>query len=137
MESIVYEIPVESVDSFWGKVSGFLLSGISEGDAEFTIDELRDAAKDGSATIYVWSSPEGDMQGSAIVSFSKFENACIAFVLSIGGKFIINKDGSCQFKSLLKNKGADRIHGIVSDSLVRLYKRFGFSKKAILVEAKL
>jgi len=137
MESIVYEIPVESVDSFWGKVSGFLLSGLREGDAEFTIEELENSVKQGDATLYVWADEGNIPKGAAAVSFSKFNNACVAFVLSIGGRFIVNQDDACQFKSLLKTKGADRIHGVVSDSLVRLYKRFGFNKIANFVEAKL
>ena len=42
-----------------------------------------------------------------------------------------------QLKEICKGNGATRIQGIAKEAVARLWKRFGFENKAILVEVKL
>ena len=71
------------------------------------------------------------------MSFISYPDNYIAFIASIGGKMLINKDYINELKDLLKSYGANRIQGYVSESIERLYKRFSFERKSIVVEMRI
>ena len=78
-----------------------------------------------------------EIRGSITVSFINYPNARVAFITSIGGKLIATPDTFKQLKEICKINGATRIQGIAKEAVARLWKRFGFENKAILVEVKL
>ena len=137
MKVTVYAVPVETLDSVWDSVEAYLASGIKYVDPEYTIEDIRKSIASGDWKLFAAICEEGFVRGACVVSFTSYPNELVAFVASIGGKFIIDDNTVSQFKDLLRGYGATRLHGAVGEPLERFYKRFGFRRKAILVETSL
>lgn len=75
--------------------------------------------------------------GAATVSFMNFPMARVAFITLIGGRLISNKDTFEQFKVILKQRGATKVQGYGRESIVRLWKRYGFEPRTTLVEVQI
>ena len=137
MSLTLYSVPTGSVDSIWDKVEKFLSAGLKAGKAEYNINQLRVFLESGQWDLIIAVDDKNVAQGASAISYIHYPNSCIAHVASIGGRFIIDDNTVSQFKDLLKGKGADRIQGSVCKALERFYKRFGFERRAILVEKML
>ena len=77
------------------------------------------------------------IHGAATVSFISYPNDRVAFVTAIGGKLVTSPDTFKQMSDIFKANGATKIQGVAKEAIARLWKRFGFEEKAILVEVKL
>jgi hypothetical protein len=77
------------------------------------------------------------VHGAATVSFANYPKNRVAFITLIGGKLISNKDTFGQFSNILRNAGATKIQGMARPAIARLWKRYGFEERTILVEVKL
>lgn len=137
MNLTLYAVPTGSVDSIWSMVERFLSAGLRAGKAEYNIDQLRVFVESGQWDLIIAVDDTNVAQGASAISYIRYPDSCVAHVASIGGRFIIDDNTVSQFKDLLKGKGADRIQGSVCKALERFYKRFGFERKAILVEKML
>jgi hypothetical protein len=58
----------------------------------------------------------------------------LAFITTIGGKSISDKDSYNNFCNVLKTHGATKIQGAARESVARLWRRLGFKNKHIIVE---
>lgn len=137
MNLTVNLIPVEAIDSVWVQVEGYLASGIKYANSEYTIDDIRVFLDSGQWKLFAATCEENFVRGAAAVSFVDYPGESVAFVASIGGRFIIDDNTVSQFKDLLRGLGATRLQGAVSEPLERFYRRFEFRRKAILVEMML
>jgi|APCry1669189000_1035189.scaffolds.fasta_scaffold01070_15 hypothetical protein len=135
--TIIYCIPNNLVDSIWDKAEPHLANGLLGSDAEYDINDVKLFLKERGWKLFAAIDDDGYVHGAAAVSFITFPNACVAHIGTIGGKMIINQNLVNQFKDLLKSYGADRIQGQVNDAIERLYKRFGFQHKSIVVEMRI
>lgn len=135
--SNVYCVPHELVESVWGSVEKYLHDGIADADAEYTIDQLKTFLTSGRWKLIIALNEQDDVIGATAVSMIRYPDHCVAFLASIGGKMISNKKYIDELKELLKCYGADRIQGYVQDSVQRLYQRFDFNKKSVLVEMRI
>lgn len=135
--TVIYCIPNNLIDSVWDNVEPFLSNGLLGSDAEYDINDVKVFLKDRGWRLFAAIDDSGFVHGAAAVSFINFPSACVAHIGTIGGKMIINKNLINQFKDLLKSYGADRIQGQVNDAIERLYKRFGFQHKSVVVEMKI
>ena len=77
------------------------------------------------------------MHGAATVSFINYPNDRVAYVTAIGGKLVSSPDTFKQMSDIFKANGATKIQGVAKEAIARLWQRFGFEEKAILVEYKL
>jgi hypothetical protein len=71
------------------------------------------------------------------VSFANYPMNRVAFITLIGGKLIASRETFEQLKVLLKQRGATKVQGYGRESIVRLWKRFGFEPRTTLVEVQL
>lgn len=134
MKLTVYAVPVETLDSVWGSVEGYLSSGIEKAKPDYGIADIKKEIASGLWKLFAAICEEGFVRGACAVSFTIHPQGMTAFVASIGGRFIIDDNTVSQFKDLLSGFGATRLQGAVGEPLERFYKRFGFERKAILVE---
>ena len=87
--------------------------------------------------LLVATDDEGKVHGAATVSFANYPMARVAFITLIGGRLISNKDTFEQLKMILKQRGATKVQGYGRESIVRLWKRYGFEPRTTLVEVKI
>ena len=133
----IYCVQQNLVSSVWDSVEQYLSEGIKDCDAEYTLPQLKTFLTSGKWKLFVAISDKDEVHGAAAVSFISYPDNYIAFIASIGGKMLINKDYINELKDLLKSYGSNRIQGYVSESIERLYKRFSFERKSIVVEMRI
>ncbi len=133
----IYCIHHDLVNAVWHSVEGYLADGIAEYDAEYDLNQMKSLLVSGTWRLFAAFSDDNKVHGAAAVSFITYPNAYVAFICSIGGKMIVNKELVSQFKDLLKSYGADRIQGQVNEKNERLLKRVGFEHKSVVVEMRI
>ena len=137
MNLTVRHVPVEYVHQVWPSVKGFIEEALKFGEDDYTIEQARVYIADGSWVLIVASDEEKNIHGACTVKISNMPNYRVAFVVAMGGKLISNDDTFSQLCALLKFFGATRIRGVSRDSVVRLWKRYGFRERYTLVEVEI
>ena len=134
----VQPVPVQLVNQTWERVEPFIKSAHDKfGDAEYTVEQIKVYLVIGEWMLVVATDEQSEIQGAATVSFINYPSDRVAFITAIGGKLVTNQDTFGQMSNLLKANGATKIQGVAKEAVARLWKRFGFADKAILVEVKL
>jgi len=87
--------------------------------------------------LLVATDEEGKIHGAATVSFANYPMARVAFITLIGGRLISNKDTFEQLKVIFRQRGATKVQGYGRESIVRLWKRYGFEPRTTLVEVQI
>ena len=131
-------IPSNSVSQNWHLVEAFIKSAEEKfGGSEYTTEQIKVYLVQGQWMLLVAVDEDNEIQGAATVSFINYPNDRVAFVTAIGGKLVTSQDTFKQMSEILKVNGATKIQGVAKEAIARLWKRFGFEEKAILVETKL
>jgi hypothetical protein len=134
----IQPVPVQFINQTWDKVEGFIKSAENKfGGSEYTTDQIKVYLVTGQWVLLAVVDETNEIQGAITVTFINYPNDRVAFITSIGGKLISNPDTFEQMCMVLKANGATKIQGIAKEAVARLWKRFGFEEKAILVEVKL
>jgi len=105
--------------------------------ANYTVDHVQSFLTAGTCMLIVAIDDEGVLQGCCTVSFINYPIHRVAFITSIGGKLISNRDTFEQLKRILQAYGATKIQGYGRESIVRLWKRYNFEPRNTLVEVLL
>lgn len=134
MSFTLYLVPVRFIDDIWNQVKPFLADGLEGRNAEYNMEELHQFLLSGQWKLCIAADAADKIHGAAAISFITYPREHIAFVSSIGGRLIIDENTVTQFKNILRKLGATRIQGVVSESLARFNRRFGFERKTVLVE---
>ena len=138
MSLVIRVITSQHVSQNWGLVEPFIKDAEEKfGGAEYTTDQIKVYLVQGQWMLLVAVDESNEIHGAATVSFINYPNDRVAFVTAIGGKLITSQETFKQMSEILKVNGATKIQGAAKNAVVRLWKRFGFEEKAILVEAKL
>lgn len=138
MSLVIRLIPSQHVSQNWDLVEQFIKDAEEKfGGAEYTADQIKVYLVQGQWMLLVAVDESNEIRGAATISFINYPNDRVAFVTAIGGKLITSQETFEQMSEILKVNGATKIQGTAKDAVVRLWKRFGFEEKAILVEAKL
>ena len=133
----VYCVPQDAINPIWDKVEPFFKRALKNHDAEFSLEDLKDAVSTGRWSLFAFINDDNILNGGAVVSFMSYPKSYVAFVTCVGGKSLINPQYYEKFMALLKSYGADRVQGYVTDAIVRLYGKIGVAKRTNLVEVKL
>ena len=134
----VQPVPVQLVNQTWERVDPFIRAAHEKfGEAEYTVEQMKVQLVSGEWMLMVATDEQGEIHGAATVSFINYPSDRVAFITAIGGKLVTNPDTFEQMSRLLKANGATKIQGVAKEAVARLWKRFGFQDKAILVEVKL
>jgi hypothetical protein len=134
----VQPVPTQFVNQTWEKVEPFIKSAEEKfGGSEYTTEQIKVYLVTGQMMLLVATNEKNEIHGAATVSYINYPNDRVAFITSIGGKLVTSPDTFAQMSELFKVNGATKIQGIAKEAVARLWKRFGFEEKAILVEVKL
>jgi len=134
----VVPVPTQYVNQTWSQVEAFIKSAEEKfGGAEYTTDQIKVYLVTGQWMLLVAVDEQEVVHGAATASFINYPNDRVAFVTAIGGKLISNPDTFKQMSDIFKANGATKIQGAAKEAIARLWGRFGFEEKAILVEYKL
>ena len=107
------------------------------GGSEYTTEQIKVYLVTGQMMLLVATDDHAEIHGAATVSFINYPNDRVAFVTAIGGKLVTSPETFAQMSDVFKANGATKIQGMAKEAVARLWKRFGFEEKAILVEVKL
>jgi hypothetical protein len=124
----------------WPMVKEFIEEAMTKGGdfpdwaANYNINHIQSFLTTGAWMLVVAVDEAGKIHGCCTVSFSNFPLHRVAFITTIGGKLISSKETFEQLKQLLKHYGATKIQGYGRESIVRLWKRYNFEPRNVLVE---
>jgi len=133
----IQSVPVDMVQQAWPAVAGYLEDANLFGGGDYTLDQIRMLVSNGSWLLLVAISDEEKLCGAATVSFNNMPNDRVAFITFIGGKLISNKDTFKQLSELLRAYGATKIQGAARESVARLWQRYGFEERHVIVEKRI
>jgi hypothetical protein len=137
MTLTVQHVPQQFVAQTWPLVEEHIASANKYGGDDYTLDQIKMYATQGQWVLLVATDEEKKVHGAATVSFLNYPNDRVAFVTSIGGKLISNDDTFEQLKVLLRSMGATKIQGAAREAIARLWKRYGFAERYVVVEVKI
>ena len=143
MALTVQFVDINYISQIWPIVGPFLQEGLEKEDDSpewstcYNIHHVQGFITSGVWALIVAVDEENKIHGAATVSFANYPMNRVAFITLIGGKLIANRDTFEQFKLLLKQRGATKVQGYGRESIVRLWKRYGFEPRTTLVEVQL
>jgi hypothetical protein len=132
----IQHVSIDYVNQVWPKVEDYLKWALDY-QTDYTIEHVKTFIVTGAWTLVVAADEAGEIKGASAIQFFNRPNDRVAFVVSMGGKLITNKETFQQFSDLLKAFGATAIEGAARESIARLWKRYGFEEKYRIVGAKL
>ena len=137
MSLSVQLVPLSLIHTTWPLVEKFLEDALQWGEDDYTIEQVKVYITKGDWMLLVAVDEEGLIHGAAAVNVYNMPNDRVAFVVAIGGRLISNDETYAQLCGLVKSFGATKIQGVARESIAKLWKRYGFKERYILVEAKL
>lgn len=106
--------------------------------ANYKTEHVQAFLSSGTWVLIVAIDEKANVHGACTVSFINSPLHRVAFITSIGGKLVSNKNTFEQLKRILQAYGATKIQGYGRESIVRLWRRlFGFEARNTLVEVLL
>jgi hypothetical protein len=132
----IQHVSIDYVNQVWPKVEDYIKWALDY-QTDYTIEHVKTFIVTGAWTLVVAVDEAGEIKGASAIQFFNRPNDRVAFVVSMGGKLITNKETFQQFSDLLKAFGATAIEGAARESIARLWKRYGFEEKYRIVGAKL
>jgi hypothetical protein len=132
----IQHVNLEYVNQVWPKVEDYIKWALDY-QTDYTVEHVKTFIVTGVWTLVVAVDEAGEVKGASVIQFFNRPNDRVAFVISMGGKLISNKETFQQFSDLLKAFGATAIEGAARESIARLWKRYGFEEKYRIVGAKL
>jgi hypothetical protein len=133
----VEQVPPQYIHQVWPDVVGFIKDALQYGCGEYNADQMKVMILRGEQILLV-AVEENAVKGAATVQFIDYPNYRVAYVTSIGGRLIANKDMFNELTDWCKFNGASKIQGAARESIERLWKRlFNFERRYVIVEKDL
>ena len=132
----IQHVNLEYVNQVWPKVEDYIKWALDY-QTDYTIEHVKTFVTTGAWVLLVAVDDAGEVKGASVIQFFNRPNDRVAFVISMGGKLISNRETFQQFSDLLKAFGATAIEGAARESIARLWKRYGFEEKYRIVGVKL
>ena len=139
----VQTVDVNHISQVWPLVEIYLNDALTKDNEApewsecYNIHHVQAFITNGTWLLLVAVDEENKVQGAATVSFANYPMNRVAFITLIGGRLISNRDTFEQLKAILKQRGATKVQGYGRESIVRLWKRFGFEPRTTLMEVQL
>lgn len=131
-------VPTQFVYHVWDQVEEFLAKGLVRSGGEYSVDHLKVFLTQGAQMLVVIIDDDNVIHGAVSVLFTNYPNERVAFITSVGGKALTDKDLWMQFENCVRQNGATLIRGAAFDSVARLWhKAFGTETRYVIVEKKL
>jgi len=130
-------VPLSLIHKTWPLVDEYLEEALRWGEDDYTLEQIKVYITKGDWMLLVAVDEKQNIHGAAAVHIYNMPNDRVAFVVAMGGRLISSAETYEQFSNLLRSFGATKIQGVAREAVARLWKRFGFKERYILVEAKL
>jgi hypothetical protein len=137
MSLTVRPVLVQHVHQTWPLVEKYIADAIPYGGDDYTLEQVKVYLANNQWVLLVAVDEQGVIHGAATASFSNYPNDRVAFITFIGGRLISSRETFMQLKSILASLGATKIQGAARESIARLWRRYGFEERYIIVEAKI
>lgn len=143
MKLTVRHVETNNVQQVWPLVEQYINDALTKGvdypewASCYNIHHVQQFLTSGQWLLLVATDEENKIHGAGTVSFVNFPLHRVAYISCIGGKLISSQDTFAQLKAFLKARGATKIQGSARESVARLWKRYNFEPRNILVEALL
>ena len=137
MTLTISHVAHQYVNQTWPLVEHYIAEAQKFGGNDYTLDQIKVYIAQGTWLLIVAVDEEGKLHGAATVNFINMPNDRVAFITYIGGRLISNRDTFAQFKNVLKSFGATKIQGAAREAIARLWSRYGFEERYIIVETKI
>lgn len=126
------------IQQIWENVEPYLSAALKHSGGEYGLEHLKVFLVQGNQTLLVAVNEDNKIHGAATIEWINFPNERVAFVTTVGGAMLANKDIWKQFETWVKQNGGTMIRGAAFESVARLWKRvFGVESRYIMVEKKL
>jgi hypothetical protein len=131
-------VPANYVYHVWDRVEPFLTKGLAKSGGEYTAEHIKMYLTRGEQTLVIIVDDALEIHGAISIHFNNYPNSRVAFVTSIGGKMLADKDLWAQFENWLRQTGVTAVRGAAFESVARLWRKaFGMETRYIIVEKKL
>jgi hypothetical protein len=134
---IIKHVQTEYCAQAWPLVEEYIEKALEYGHDDYTLEQMKLLVCLGNWILLVAVDEQGKIHGAATSTFINYPNDRVAFITSIGGKLITNQETFKQMSDILKAGGATKIQGMARPSIARLWKRYGFKERTMLVETKI
>lgn len=140
MSLTVRPVEVNHIQQVWPMVQSHIQKSFDKGGdfpewaAGYNISHVQSFLTSGQWLLLVAVDEETMVHGAMTISFINYPLHRVAFVTSIGGKFVANPELTEQVKALVKAHGATKMQAFCRKSMVRLLSRVGFEPRNTLVE---
>lgn len=132
----IQHVPLEWVPRTWPLVAEHIAAAVEHAKGDYDVSHLQAMVASGQAVLVV-AVEEGSIVGAGIIEIFNRPTARVAFIMAMGGKFIVTEDSLTQLKALLAAMGVTAIEGAARESVFRLLTRLGFTEKYRIFEVKL
>jgi hypothetical protein len=129
-------VPNEWTARVWPQVEQYVEMAHDFAADEYTVEQAKTLVLTGVWNLLV-ATEEDKICGAVVLALSNRPNDRAAFIVTMGGKNILNVDGINQIKEIAIKMGATVLEGAVRESVARLAIRAGFTEKCRLIEVKL
>ena len=129
-------VSLEWVNRTWPLVEKYIASALEHAQGDYTVDQVKSLVMQGQWVLLV-AVDENGIHGAATVNFYNRPNDRVAFITTIGGRLISNRDTFQQLKNHAASMGATVIEGAAREAIARLWHRYGFEEKFRIVGVKL
>ena len=139
----VQPVDINHIAQIWPLVEQYLVEALNKDNDSpawsecYNIHHVQGFLTSGMWSLLVATDEDANIHGAATVSFANYPMNRVAFITLIGGRMIASRDTFEQLKMLLKQSGATKVQGYGRESIVRLWRRYGFEPRTTLVEVKL
>lgn len=131
-------VPPQFVYHLWDQVEPLLEKGLGRSGGEYSVEHLKVYLTQGTQMLVVIIDEDNKVHGAVSVLFTNYPNERVAFITSVGGRALTDKDLWAQFENCVRQNGATLIRGAAFDSVARLWhKAFGTETRYVIVEKKL
>jgi hypothetical protein len=132
----VRQIGLKCIPKFFPLVKDLIDAGLQDTD-DCTADDAKEYLEQGIWQLCIAFSSENEIKGVYVTTINPSPTGKIAIIISAAGSGLASQEVFSQLCEVFKGLGATKVRALAKESAARLYKRVGFTEKAILVEKKL
>ena len=133
----VQHVPLEWVNRTWSLAEPFVKAALENSSGDYTLAHVQSMVTSGQWLLIVAADEKAEIHGACTMFFYNRPSDRVAFVSTIGGRLISSDETFAQLKAIAVRHGATALEGAAREAVARLWSRYGFKQKSILVGVKL
>ena len=133
----VQHVPIAYVHQTWPLVEDYINSALMteyDGEALYDIRNVKAYVASGEWLLCVAVDEHNKIHGAGTIVFTNYPNHRVAFVTTVGGRLVCNRDTVEQIKNIARANGATVLQALGRPSIVRLWRKFNFKPLNTIVE---